>query len=61
MKKLSLFLILLLSLLTGHIITAPAVSIIAIILIIDIEDYKKKKIKINKYPKLIKEMFNEVI
>ena len=61
MKKLSLFLILLLSLLTGHIITAPAVSIIAIVLIIDIEDYKKKKIKINKYPKLIKEMFNEVI
>lgn len=61
MKKLSLFLILLLSLLTGHIITAPAVSIIAIVLIIDIEDYKKKKIKTNKYHKLIKEMFNEVI
>lgn len=61
MKKLSLFLILLLSLLTGHIITAPAVSIIAIVLIIDIENHKKKKMKINKYPKLIKAMFNEVI
>ena len=35
MVKLSIFLILLLSFFTGHIITAPAVSIIAVILILD--------------------------
>lgn len=52
MVKLSIFLILLLSFFTGHIITAPAVSIIAVILILDNMQVpklkkkgKKKKIK----------------
>lgn len=52
MIKLSIFLILLLSFFTGHIITAPAVSIIAVILILDNMQVpklkkkgKKKKIK----------------
>lgn len=42
MIKLSSILILLLSLLTGHIITAPAVAIIAVILILDNEVRNKK-------------------
>ena len=42
MVKLSLALILILSLLTGHIITAPAVSLIAIILILSLSKRNKK-------------------
>lgn len=44
MIKLSVFLILLLSLLTGHIITAPAVSIIAISLILSLSKRKKRNL-----------------
>ena len=48
MVKLSIFLILILSLFTGHIITAPAVSLIAVIIILDninlsTKDFKTKK------------------
>ncbi len=42
MLKVSLLLIIILSLLTGHIITAPAVSVIAIALIIELYPRKKK-------------------
>ena len=54
MIKLSIFLILLLSFFTGHIITAPAVSIIAVILILDNMQVSKLKKKGKK--KKIKEV-----
>lgn len=44
MLKVSVALIIILALLTGHIITAPAVSIIAIILILELYPAKKKNI-----------------
>lgn len=44
MLRVSIALILILSLFTGHIITAPAVSIIAIILILELYPHKKKKL-----------------
>ncbi|MBQ2910483.1 MAG: O-antigen ligase family protein [Bacilli bacterium] len=54
MVKLSIFLILLLSFFTGHIITAPAVSIIAVILILD--NMKVPKLKKKGKKKKIKEV-----
>ena len=44
MQKLSVLLILLLSLFTGHIITGPAVALIAITLILDLAKRKKKSL-----------------
>lgn len=54
MVKISIFLILLLSFFTGHIITAPAVSIIAVILILD--NMKVPKLKKKGKKKKIKEV-----
>lgn len=44
MLKVSVFLIIILALLTGHIITAPAVSLIATILILELYPHKKKNL-----------------
>lgn len=49
MRYLSIFFIFFLALFTGHILTAPSVSLIAIILLLSIEQRKKKRVLITGY------------